>query len=56
MIMLIVVSRLGVSVRLPGVDVDAFANIIANNGLLVYMDSISSGGSISKVGSRRHLF
>jgi len=44
-----VVSRLGVYVRLPGVDVDAFANTMANNGLLGYVDTLS-GGSISKVG------
>lgn len=46
---LIVLSRVGVYVRLPGVDVDAFANTMASNGLLGYVDALS-GGSISKVG------
>jgi len=31
---LVVVSRLGVYVRLPGVDVDGFANMMQNSGLL----------------------
>lgn len=48
---LIVLSRVGVYVRLPGVDVDAFANTMASNGLLGYVDALS-GGSISKVGRR----
>jgi hypothetical protein len=46
---LIVVSRVGVYVRLPGVDVDAFAGAMEGNGLLGYVDALS-GGSISKVG------
>lgn len=46
---LIVLSRVGVYVRLPGVDVDAFADTMAGNGLLGYVDALS-GGSISKVG------
>ena len=49
------VSRLGVYVRLPGVDVDAFANTMANNGLLGYVDTLS-GGSISKVGPRTYFY
>ncbi|PNH12846.1 Preprotein translocase subunit SECY, chloroplastic [Tetrabaena socialis] len=46
---LLVLSRLGVYIRLPGVDVDAFANSLTNSGLLGYIDTLS-GGSISKVG------
>jgi hypothetical protein len=46
---LIVLSRVGVYVRLPGVDVDAFGETMASNGLLGYVDALS-GGSISKVG------
>jgi hypothetical protein len=46
---LIVLSRVGVYVRLPGVDVDAFGATMAGNGLLGYVDALS-GGSISKVG------
>jgi hypothetical protein len=46
---LIVLSRVGVYVRLPGVDVDAFGETMAGNGLLGYVDALS-GGSISKVG------
>lgn len=45
---LIVVSRIGVYVRLPGVDVDAFSSAMQSNGLLGYVDALS-GGSISKV-------
>lgn len=46
---LIAVSRLGVYIRLPGVDVDGFAGMMQNSGLLGYVDALS-GGSISKVG------
>eukprot|EP00873_Tetraselmis_striata_P046423 jgi/Tetstr1/466687/TSEL_001002.t1 len=46
---LVVVSRVGVYVRLPGVDVDAFAQSMQSGGLLQYVDALS-GGSISKVG------
>lgn len=46
---LIVFSRLGTYIRLPGVDVDAFSSMMQNNGLLGYVDALS-GGSISKVG------
>lgn len=46
---LIVVSRVGVYVRIPGVDVDAFSAAMQSNGLLGYVDALS-GGSISKVG------
>ncbi|KAG7672533.1 hypothetical protein KSW81_001495 [Nannochloris sp. 'desiccata'] len=42
-------SRLGVYVRLPGVDVDRFAEAMSGSGLLGYIDTLS-GGSISKVG------
>ena len=46
---LIVFSRLGVYLRLPGVDVDRFAENMQQGGLLGYIDALS-GGSISKVG------
>lgn len=46
---LIVFSRVGVYVRLPGVDVDRFADAMSGSGLLGYIDTLS-GGSISKVG------
>jgi len=46
---LIVFSRVGVYVRLPGVDVDKFAQAMSGSGLLGYIDTLS-GGSISKVG------
>ncbi|GFR48827.1 hypothetical protein Agub_g10780 [Astrephomene gubernaculifera] len=46
---LLLLSRVGVYIRLPGVDVDAFANSLTNSGLLGYIDTLS-GGSISKVG------
>lgn len=46
---LIAFSRLGVYIRIPGVDVDAFAATMQNNGLLSYVDALA-GGSISKVG------
>eukprot|EP00891_Asterochloris_glomerata_P001298 jgi/Astpho2/1298/Aster-06174 len=46
---LIAFSRLGVYLRVPGVDVDAFEKSIKGGGLLGYIDALS-GGSISKVG------
>eukprot|EP00879_Flechtneria_rotunda_P009479 GHRR01009922.1.p1 GENE.GHRR01009922.1~~GHRR01009922.1.p1 ORF type:complete len:524 (+),score=189.12 GHRR01009922.1:267-1838(+) len=46
---LIVVSRVGVYVRIPGVDTEAFSTAMQSNGLLGYVDALS-GGSISKVG------
>lgn len=46
---LIALSRVGVYIRLPGVDVDGFAAMMQNSGLLGYVDTLS-GGSISKVG------
>jgi preprotein translocase SecY subunit len=46
---LIALSRAGVYVRLPGVDVDAFSASMQANGLLGYVDALS-GGSISRVG------
>eukprot|EP01024_Parvocaulis_polyphysoides_P040771 TRINITY_DN37220_c0_g1_i5.p1 TRINITY_DN37220_c0_g1~~TRINITY_DN37220_c0_g1_i5.p1 ORF type:complete len:486 (+),score=64.22 TRINITY_DN37220_c0_g1_i5:83-1540(+) len=47
---LVIFSRLGVFVRLPGVDVNKFAEYAqASGGLLGYVDTLS-GGSISKVG------
>jgi protein transport protein SEC61 subunit alpha len=46
---LIVFSRLGVYVRLPGVDVDRFSEAMSSSGFLGYIDTLS-GGSISKVG------
>eukprot|EP00775_Hariotina_reticulata_P012127 gene12127-12265_t len=46
---LIIVSRVGVYARIPGVDVEAFSAAMQSNGLLGYVDALS-GGSISKVG------
>lgn len=46
---LIIFSRLGVYVRLPGVDVERFSEAMSGSGLLGYIDTLS-GGSISKVG------
>ncbi len=46
---LIALSRLGVYIRLPGVDVERFAEAMSGSGLLGYIDTLS-GGSISKVG------
>lgn len=46
---LLVFSRLGVYIRIPGVDVDRFAEQMQGAGLLGYIDALS-GGSISKVG------
>lgn len=46
---LIAVSRVGVYVRLPGVDVDAFSQSLQSGGLLSYIDALS-GGSVSRVG------
>lgn len=46
---LIALSRVGVYIRLPGVDVDAFSDSLTNSGLMGYLDTLS-GGSISKVG------
>ena len=42
-------SRLGVYIRLPGVDVDRFAESLQGGGLLSYIDALS-GGSVSRVG------
>ncbi|GAB4816752.1 hypothetical protein N2152v2_003798 [Parachlorella kessleri] len=49
LVALMVFSRVGVFIRLPGVDVDRFAETMAGGGLLGYIDALS-GGSISKVG------
>ena len=48
---LIAFSRVGVYIRVPGVDVDRFAESMrgGGGGLLGYIDQLS-GGSISKVG------
>ena len=46
---LVLFSRLGVYIPLPGVDVSAFAASIKTEGLLGYIDTLS-GGSISRVG------
>lgn len=46
---LVLFSRLGVYIPLPGVDVAAFAGSIKTEGLLGYIDTLS-GGSISRVG------
>ncbi|KXZ55679.1 hypothetical protein GPECTOR_2g1229 [Gonium pectorale] len=49
LVALLLLSRVGVYIRLPGVDVDAFADSLTNSGLMGYIDTLS-GGSISKVG------
>ena len=49
LILLIMLSRVGVYIPLPGVDVKAFSESVQEGGLLSYIDSLS-GGSISKVG------
>lgn len=49
MVALLVVSRVGVYERLPGVDVEAFGASLRSGGLLGYIDTLS-GGSISRVG------
>lgn len=49
LIALLVFSRVGVYVRLPGVDVDRFSEAMSTSGFLGYIDTLS-GGSISKVG------
>lgn len=46
---LIVFSRVGVYERLPGVDVERFAESMQSGGIMGYIDALS-GGSISKVG------
>jgi preprotein translocase subunit SecY len=46
---LIVFSRLGVYMRLPGVDAERFAQTVQSGGILGYIDALS-GGSISRVG------
>ena len=46
---LVVFSRIGVYMRLPGVDVDRFAESMQSGGLMGYFDALT-GGSISKVG------
>ena len=46
---MIAFSRVGVYIRLPGVDVDAFAAKMQSGGFLGYVDTLS-GGSISRVG------
>ena len=46
---LILISRFGVYIRIPGVDIDAFAATMASSGVMGYVDALS-GGSISKVG------
>lgn len=49
MLALVAFSRLGVYIRLPGVDVAKFEQSMQGGGLLGYIDALS-GGSISKVG------
>ena len=46
---LIVFSRVGVYMRLPGVDAERFAETVQSGGILGYIDALS-GGSISRVG------
>ena len=42
-------SRLGVYMRVPGVDAERFAEAVQSQGILGYIDTLS-GGSISRVG------
>ena len=42
-------SRVGVYMRLPGVDAARFAETVQQGGILGYIDALS-GGSISRVG------
>ncbi|KAL0049767.1 hypothetical protein WJX82_009617 [Trebouxia sp. C0006] len=49
MLALVALSRLGVYIRVPGVDVAKFEQSMQGGGLLGYIDALS-GGSISKVG------
>lgn len=46
---LVALSRLGVYIRLPGVNVAKFEQSMQGGGLLGYIDTLS-GGSLSKVG------
>lgn len=46
---LLVFSRVGVYIRIPGVDVERFSEAMQGSGLLGYIDTLS-GGSISRVG------
>lgn len=46
---LVVLSRVGVYIRIPGVDVAKFEASMQGGGLLSYIDTLS-GGSLSKVG------
>ncbi|CAL5222560.1 g4942 [Coccomyxa viridis] len=46
---LVVFSRLGVYMRVPGVDAERFAEAVQSQGILGYIDTLS-GGSISRVG------
>ena len=47
--LLVVFSRLGVYMRVPGVDAERFAEAVQSQGILGYLDTLS-GGSISRVG------
>jgi preprotein translocase SecY subunit len=46
---LLAISRVGVYIPLPGVDVERFADAIQSSGMMGYVDTLS-GGSISKLG------
>eukprot|EP00667_Euglena_gracilis_P004823 EG_transcript_4847 len=46
---LLALSRLGVYVPLPGVDIQSFGEAVKSSGMLGYVDTLS-GGSISKLG------
>lgn len=46
---LLIFTRVGVYLRLDGVDVDRFSQAMAGSGIMGYIDTLS-GGSISKVG------
>ncbi len=44
---ILALSRVGAYLRLPGVDVDAFAASMKSSGVFGYVDALS-GGSVSK--------
>ena len=48
---LVVFSRLGVYLRLPGVDVDRFSEAMQGSGILGYIDTLSGGGGRMRKGS-----
>ena len=46
-----VFSRLGVYLRLPGVDVDRFSEAMQGSGILGYIDTLSGEGGRVRKGS-----